>query len=78
MKDKDVEVCLFGGAQFLGLSLNILAQLLDGVLQCSPGIVDLIYNENILSDQVRVLQRREVEPLSPGDLGAGLLLGTIL
>lgn len=78
MKDKDVEVCLLGGAQFLSLSLNILTQLLDGILQCSPGIVDLIYNENVLSDQVCVLQRGEVEPLSPGDLGTGLLLGAIL
>lgn len=78
MKDKYVEVCLLGRAQFLGLSLNVFTQLLNGILQCSPGIVDLIYNEDVLSNQVCVLQRREVEPLSPGDLGTRFLLGAIL
>lgn len=62
------------GANLLTSSLDILLQLLDGILERGPGVVNLVDDEDLLADQVlHLAQAREVEPLCAGDLGAGLL-----
>lgn len=55
--------------------LDILLQLADGILQRGAGIVDLIDDEDILSDEIGHLERAQVQPLRAGDFGAGDLLG---
>jgi hypothetical protein len=52
---------------------DILLQLLDGVLEGSPGVVDLVHDQNVLADQVGHLETAKVQPLCPGNLGARLL-----
>lgn len=52
--------------------LDILLQLLDGVLEGGAGVVDLIDNQDALADQVgHLAQSGQVEPLGARDLGAG-------
>lgn len=77
MKYKDIEICLFGPTKFFGLNLNIFTQFLYSVLQCSPGVVNLIDNENVLADQISVFQRGKIEPLGSGDFCARFLLRAI-
>jgi hypothetical protein len=60
-------------ASLLGCLGNILLQLLNSVLESCPGVIDLIHNEDVLSDQVGHLEAAEVQPLCPGNLGARLL-----
>lgn len=55
--------------------LDVLLQLADGILQRGAGIVDLIDDEDILSDEIGHLERAQVQPLRAGDFGAGDLLG---
>lgn len=56
MKYENVEVCLFSPTKLLGLNLNVFTQFLHGVLQRSPGVVNLVNNENVLADQISVFQ----------------------
>ncbi len=51
--------------------LDVLLQLLDGVLEGGAGVVDLVDDQDALADQVRHLaQGGQVEPLGARDLGA--------
>lgn len=78
VQDEDEEVCLLGGAaQVLRGRLDVLLELAHGVLERGPGVVDLVDNEHVLSDQVGHLQRGEVEPLGAGDLCAWDLFGGV-
>lgn len=52
--------------------LDVLLQLLDGILEGSAGVVNLVNNEHVLPNQVLHLQTAEVEPLGARDLGARL------
>ena len=61
--------------QPLPRGLHILLQLLNRILQRRPCIVHLVHNQHILPHQIAQLQTREIEPLRPGDFGAGLLDG---
>lgn len=78
MENKDAEL---GRGQLstlrtklLASNLDILLQLLDGVLESSTGIVDLVDNEDALANQVlHGTQCSKVQPLSTGDLGSDLL-----
>lgn len=57
--------------------LDIFLQLLDGVFQRRPGVINFVYDEDALSDQVlHATQTAEVQPLGAGDLVANLLDGT--
>lgn len=52
-------------------NFNILLQLLNRILQRRPRIIHLIHDQHALAHQIRHLaQRRKVQPLRPGDLGA--------
>jgi hypothetical protein len=53
--------------------LDVLLQLPNRVFQRRPGVIDLVYDEHVLANQVGHLQTAEVEPLSAGDFGSGLL-----
>lgn len=60
------------GAQPLPGGLDVLLELLDGVLEGGPGVVDLVNDEDALADQVlHLAQGAQVEPLGAGDLCAG-------
>ena len=51
--------------------LDVLLQLLDGVLEGGARVVDLVDDQDALADQVRHLaQGGQVEPLGARDLGA--------
>lgn len=73
MEYEDVEICLFGSAKLLGLFLDVLGQFLHSILQRGPGVIDLVDNEDVLANQIGVLQRGEIEPLSPGNFCARFL-----
>lgn len=77
MQHKDAELGprrLSLGAHLLARSLNVLLQLLDGILERRPGVIDLIHDQDLLADQVlHLAQARQVEPLGAGDGRAGLL-----
>ena len=75
MEDKDAKLCLGRiTAHALSCCLNVLLELLDGVLERCPGVVDLINNEDLLANQVLHLAKSaEVKPLGASNLGAGLL-----
>lgn len=61
-------------SQLLSGKLDILLQFLDGIFQCRPGIIDLIYDQDALADQVlHLAQTRQIQPLCPRDLGTELL-----
>lgn len=54
--------------------LDVLLELLDGVLEGGAGVIHLVDNQDALANQVlHVAQGREIEPLRAGDLGAGRL-----
>lgn len=75
VQDKDRESGLFGGAaELLSSLIDVLLQLAHGVLESGAGVVDLVNDEDVLADQVGHLERRQIEPLRTGDLGAGDLL----
>lgn len=75
MENKDAKLGLGGiRADLLAGLLDILLQLLDGVLERRPGVVDLVHDQDALADEVSHLaQGREIEPLGAGDLCANLL-----
>lgn len=75
MEDKDAELGLGGIATHTQTGgLDVLLELLDGVLQRGSGVIDLIDDQNALADKVlHLTQGGHVEPLGAGDLGAGLL-----
>lgn len=75
VQNKDGEVGLgLVSAHPLPRGLNILLELLDGVLQGGAGIVNLVDDEDVLADEVlHGAEGGHVEPLGAGDLGAGLL-----
>lgn len=75
VENKDAELSLGSiGAEPLASLLDILLQLLDGILEGRPGIVDLVHDQDTLADEVlHLAQGGEIEPLSTGDLGADLL-----
>ena len=79
MQDEYKKVRLLRSAACLPRRLQryILTQFLDRILQRRPRVVHLIDDEHILSDQVGVLQGREVQPLRTRHLGANLLLGHV-
>jgi len=52
---------------------DILLQLLNGVLEGSPGVVNLVHDQDVLSDQVGHLETAKIQPLCPCNFGAGLL-----
>ena len=73
VQHEDAEAGLLALAAKLLLCLDdVLLELLDGVLKRCPCVVDLVNDQDVLADQVRHLERREIEPLCAGDFGAGL------
>lgn len=62
---------LCGAAEGFGGLLDVLFELAHGVIESGAGVVNLVDNEHVLADQVGHFQRRQVEPLCAGDLGAG-------
>ncbi len=74
MKHKDGELGLLGlSAQTLRHGLDVLPELSDGVLERGSRVVDLVDDEHVLANQVLHLQRRQIQPLRAGDLGADFL-----
>lgn len=77
VENKDAELGLGSlplGAYLLARSLDVLLQLLDGVLERGSGVIDLVDDEDLLADQVlHLAQAGKVEPLCASDLVAGLL-----
>lgn len=65
------EFCLFVSTLLLSCDLDVFFQFSDSILECCSSIVHLINNQNILADQIRHLERGEVEPLCPCDLCTG-------
>lgn len=73
VKDKNGKLGLLATKLLTG-NLDVLLQLLDGVLERRAGVVDLVDNEDALADQVAHLaEGAEVEPLGARDLGSRLL-----
>lgn len=75
MENKDAELGLgrIGSEPLAGL-LDILLQLLDGILERRPGVVDLVHDQDTLADEVlHLAEGGEIEPLGAGDLCADLL-----
>jgi hypothetical protein len=73
MENEDTKLCLLNHlwlASLSGLLVDILNQLLDGILKGGSGVIDLINDENVLAQKVGVAQGGEVQPLSSGNLGA--------
>lgn len=70
VQNKDAELGLgLVSPQALAGELDVLLELLDGVLEGSAGIVDLIDDEDALADQVlHLAQGAEIKPLSAGNL----------
>lgn len=61
-------------AQLLPGGLDVLLQLLDGVLEGGSGVVDLVDDEDLLAYEVlHLAEAGQVEPLGAGDLLARLL-----
>ena len=75
MKHEDAELGLRGiGAHPLPRGLDVLLQLLDGVLERGAGVVDLVDDEDVLADEVlHLAEGGHVKPLGAGDFGAGHL-----
>lgn len=74
VQNKDAKLSLAIHTQFLSGSLNILLQLLDGVFEGGPSVIDLVDDQDILANQVfHLAQAGQVEPLCARDLGSGLL-----
>lgn len=79
MEDKDAELGLGGiGAHLEPGDLDVLLQLLDGVLERGAGVVDLVDDQDALADQVgHGAEAGQIEPLGASDLGAGLLFDVV-
>lgn len=61
-------------AELLAGGLDVLLQLLDGVLEGGAGVVDLVDDEDLLADEIlHLAQAGQVEPLGAGDLLPRLL-----
>lgn len=77
MQHKDAELglgVLALEAQLLPGGLDVLLQLLDGVLEGGSGVVDLVDDEDLLAYEVlHLAEAGQVEPLGTGDLLAGFL-----
>lgn len=72
MEDEDAELGGVSGAEPLPGGLDVLLELLNGVLEGGPGVVDLVNDEDALADEVlHLAEGAEVQPLGAGDLGAG-------
>lgn len=75
MQDEDAELGLGRiSTHALPGSLDILLQLLNGILECRPGIINLVDNEDPLANKVlHRTKSSEIKPLGASDLGARLL-----
>lgn len=74
---EDAELGLSLHTELLSCGLDVLLQLLDGILERSPGVVDLINDEDTLANEVlHAAQTTEVKPLCAGDGVANLLNST--
>jgi hypothetical protein len=74
MQHEDAEMRLLVGAKLDSSFLNVLLQLFHGILEGSPGVVDLVNDQDALADQVvDRAQGAEVKPLGASNLRAGLL-----
>lgn len=75
MENKDAKLSLGGiRSEPLAGLLDVLLQLLDGILERRPGVVDLVHDQDALADEVlHLAQGGEIEPLGAGDLCANLL-----
>lgn len=77
VQHKDAKLCLCVlalEAELLAGGLDVLLELLDGVLEGGAGVVDLVDDEDLLADEVlHLAEAGQVEPLGAGDLLAGLL-----
>lgn len=74
MEDEDRELGGLGTPARLLCGLgDVLLQLLHGVLEGGPGVVDLVNDQDVLADQVGHLEAAQIQPLGPCDFGAGLL-----
>lgn len=79
MQDKDEKLgLLLLTTHLLRSLLHILGELLDGILQRRPCIVDLVNNQDVLSDEIGLLDGGEIEPLRACNLGAWCLLGILV
>lgn len=73
VEDEDGELGLLAAAEGLTGSLDILLELLDGVLKGGAGVINLINDEDALADKVlHGTKGSEIEPLGAGNLGTGL------
>lgn len=76
-KEVSLQVLLFVPKRELILGfLNIVLELLHGVLEGCAGIIDLVDDKNVLANQVGH-RGVHVEPLQASDLGAGDLLDAV-
>lgn len=76
VKHKDEEVSLLAlTTQLLLRRLNVLLEFPNGIFQRRPGVIDLVHDEDVLSDQVVHLQRAQVQPLCASDLCTRNLFG---
>lgn len=77
VKHKDAKLCLCVLAlepELLPGGLDVLLQLLDGVLEGGAGVVDLVDDEDLLAYEVlHLAEAGQVEPLGAGDLLPWLL-----
>ena len=75
MQNKDAKLRLGSiSTHSLSGNLHILLKLLDSIFQRSSRIIDLVHDQDSLSDQVLHLAKgRQIQPLGAGDLGAGSL-----
>lgn len=64
-------------AQVLLRNFHVLFQFPDSIFKSRTGVVHLVHDENVLADQVGHLQRAQIQPLRPRNLGSGDLLGVI-
>ena len=71
MQDENGKLGLEVAAHLGAGLLDVLLQLLDGVLERGARVVDLVDDQHALADQVgHLAQRGQVEPLRARDLGA--------
>lgn len=77
MQHKDAELglgVLALEAELLPGGLDVLLELLDGVLEGGAGVVDLVDDEDLLADEVlHLAEAGQVQPLGAGDLLSRLL-----
>jgi len=72
MENKNAELGLLA-AKLLARELNILLELLDGVLECGTGVVNLVNDQNTLANEASHLAKgAEVEPLCARNFGPWL------